>query len=103
MKCPACENEMAEITVSDITFDACEEGGGGIWFDRFELDKVDEPHESAGDVLLDIERDESITVDQSERLKCPNVSLSLPKLLYPSETELGRFLSLTSFKLRCKS
>jgi len=71
MECPACKKQMEEMTVEDITFDVCQGGCGGIWFDRFELKKVDEPHESAGEVLLNIERDESISVDLSERLKCP--------------------------------
>jgi len=42
-----------------------------VWFDRFELDKVDEPHESAGEILLDIPRDPSVVVDRSKRRLCP--------------------------------
>jgi Zn-finger nucleic acid-binding protein len=59
------------MTVSDVTVDVCKGGCGGIWFDQFELKKFDEPHESAGEALLDIERDENITVDHSQRLACP--------------------------------
>ena len=71
MNCPACENMLQEITVSDITVDVCQGGCGGIWFDNFELKKFDEPHESAGEELLDIERDQGIIVDHIKRLKCP--------------------------------
>ena len=71
MKCPACRNMLQEMTVGDVTVDACKGGCGGIWFDNFELKKFDEPHESAGELLLDIERDETIIVDHSKRLKCP--------------------------------
>jgi len=60
------------MTVVDVTLDVCEGGCGGIWFDNFELKKFDEPHESAGQELLEIERDESIIVDHTKRLKCPN-------------------------------
>ena len=49
MKCPACEKELQQITIETITLDVCEGGCGGIWFDNFELEKVDEPHESAGE------------------------------------------------------
>ena len=71
MKCPACGNMLEQKTADDITVDVCKGGCGGIWFDNFELKKFDEPHESAGEALLDIERDESILVDRTKRLKCP--------------------------------
>ena len=71
MKCPACENILQEMTVGDVAVDVCKGGCGGVWFDNFELKKFDEPHESAGEALLDIERDESLIVDHTKRLKCP--------------------------------
>jgi len=71
MKCPACSNMLQQITVADVTVDVCKSGCGGIWFDNFELKKFDEPHESAGQELLDIERDNSIVVDHTKRLNCP--------------------------------
>lgn len=71
MKCPACGNDLQKITVKDITVDACKGGCGGIWFDQFELKKVDEPHESAGESLLDIERNENLSSDRSKRRMCP--------------------------------
>ncbi|UCG46431.1 MAG: zf-TFIIB domain-containing protein [Phycisphaerales bacterium] len=71
MECPACGNSLKEVTVEGITVDVCEGGCGGIWFDWFELQKVDEPHESAGEGLLEVERDEGVSVDRSKRLDCP--------------------------------
>ena len=71
MKCPACEHELSQIIAGDITVDVCKGGCGGIWFDRFELQKVDEPHESAGEALLDIERNEKVIVDHTKRRRCP--------------------------------
>jgi Zn-finger nucleic acid-binding protein len=59
------------MTVGDVTVDVCKGGCGGIWFDQFELKKFDEPHESAGEALLDVERDANIGVDLSRRLACP--------------------------------
>lgn len=59
------------MTVGDVAVDVCKGGCGGIWFDNFEIKKFDEPHESTGESLLDVERDESITVDHTKRLKCP--------------------------------
>ena len=71
MKCPACGNKLTQMVAGAITVDVCKGGCGGIWFDRFEFQKVDEPHESAGEVLLDVERNQKIVVDHSKRRKCP--------------------------------
>ena len=71
MKCPACGNMLEEVTVEDVTVDVCKGGCGGIWFDQFEIKKIDEPHESTGQALLDVDRDESITIDHTKKLPCP--------------------------------
>lgn len=71
MKCPACENELQEMTAGNIKVDVCKDGCGGIWFDAFELQKVDSSQESAGECLLDVPRNESLTVDHDARRKCP--------------------------------
>lgn len=71
MKCPACENILQEMTAGGVVVDVCKGGCGGVWFDNFELKKFDEPHESAGEALLDIERNENVIVDHTKKLKCP--------------------------------
>ena len=57
MDCPVCGRTLGRRTVGGLRVDVCEGGCGGIWFDQFELKKVDESSESAGEALLDIERD----------------------------------------------
>ena len=74
MNCPACSNQLQQMAVGDVTVDVCKRGCGGIWFDNFEIKKFDEPHEAAGEELLDIERNENIAVDHSKRLNCPKCS-----------------------------
>lgn len=71
MKCPACFNELAPVKVGSVTVDACRGGCGGIWFDQFELQKVDERHETEGNPLLHLEIDPSIVVDPSRKRNCP--------------------------------
>ncbi len=71
MECPACGNQLQKMTAENVTVDVCKGSCGGIWFDNLELKKFDEPHESAGEQLLEIERDESVTIDHTKRLKCP--------------------------------
>jgi Zn-finger nucleic acid-binding protein len=71
MKCPACGNDLSQMVAGEITVDVCKGGCGGIWFDHFELQKVDEPKESAGEILLNIEKKEGIRLDHRKRLRCP--------------------------------
>lgn len=72
MECPACKRSLQEMTAGDVTVDVCKGGCGGIWFDNQELKKFDEPHEGAGEAILDIERDEGLHVDHSQRRNCPH-------------------------------
>lgn len=71
MNCPACDHQLQPLTVENLTVDVCKNGCGGIWFDWFELQKVDEPSENLGEALLNIDKDESIQVDHSIKRYCP--------------------------------
>jgi uncharacterized protein len=71
MTCPACDSNLSPLTVGKLTVDVCKGGCGGIWFDNFELQKVDEPEEFEGEALLHIERDDHLLVDYERRRKCP--------------------------------
>lgn len=71
MKCPACFNELTEITIGGVKVDACEGGCAGIWFDAFELQRVDEQCEVAGDQVLHLQRDPALTVDFQRKRECP--------------------------------
>lgn len=71
MRCPACGNTLSQKIAGSITVDACEGGCGGIWFDNFELKKVDEPDETAGEILLAIDKTKAIEVDQNKKRHCP--------------------------------
>jgi Zn-finger nucleic acid-binding protein len=71
MKCPACFQELTELQVGSLYVDVCQGGCGGIWFDAFELQRVDEENEAAGEPLLHIQRDERVVVDPSRKRECP--------------------------------
>jgi len=71
MKCPACFNPLSSTTIGKLTVDVCRGGCGGIWFDAFELQQVDEPQESTGAWLVDIERDPQLHVDSLSKRACP--------------------------------
>jgi uncharacterized protein len=54
-----------------LEVDVCDGGCGGIWFDHYELAKVDEAADTAGEGLLDVDRDPSLQVDLDRRRLCP--------------------------------
>ena len=71
MKCPACFNELTKRQIGNLEVDVCQGGCGGVWFDAFELQRVDEEKECAGEHLLEIERDKSVVVDPTRKRQCP--------------------------------
>ena len=71
MICPACGNTLSQLDVGGVTVDVCKGKCAGVWFDNLELKKFDEPHESAGESLLEIEREDSLKVDHDARRNCP--------------------------------
>jgi Zn-finger nucleic acid-binding protein len=71
MKCPACFNELTQLQVGKLVVDVCQGGCGGIWFDAFELQQVDEEHESAGEPLMQIPKDKRVVVDSVRKRDCP--------------------------------
>src|SRR5436190_8679264 len=71
MKCPACFNELTSLQVGNVTVDVCQGGCGGIWFDEFELERVDDQTEAAGEAMLHIKRDPSVQVDSTRKRSCP--------------------------------
>lgn len=71
MDCPACERMLGEIELDAMRVDVCRTGCGGVWFDRFELQKVDERHESAGESLLRYQPDLELEADKTREHHCP--------------------------------
>ncbi|MFB2937000.1 zf-TFIIB domain-containing protein [Aerosakkonemataceae cyanobacterium BLCC-F154] len=71
MRCPACGNELSQKLAGNIIVDVCEGGCGGIWFDRFELDKVDNLEEVEGESLLNITKNSELEVNPNLRRYCP--------------------------------
>ena len=71
MKCPACDRVLSRVTVGSLEVDVCRGGCGGIWFDGYELQQVDDADETAGETLLQIPRDPNLHVDASRKRECP--------------------------------
>lgn len=72
MICPACNTQLSEVSIENIKLDVCKDGCGGIWFDRFELQKMDEPHEFTNENILEVLSVESSKKhEQSGKRNCP--------------------------------
>lgn len=71
MQCPACYNQLSPFQVGNVTVDVCQGGCGGIWFDAFELQRVDDQAEAAGEAMLQIAKDPKIQVDPARKRSCP--------------------------------
>lgn len=74
MKCPSCMNQLTVQTVSGITLDVCDNGCGGIWFDKLELKKFDEKKELNAEALLKINILSKSTVNTQKIHDCPKCS-----------------------------
>jgi Zn-finger nucleic acid-binding protein len=71
VSCPACGHALSTVAVGGLSVEVCDGGCGGIWFDHWELQKVDEQAETAGEQLLGVRRDPGVVVDPAERYRCP--------------------------------
>lgn len=89
MKCPACFGRLSPVRLGHFTVDVCQGGCGGIWFDAFELQKVDEVHETEGNVLFHIEFDPAVSVDFKRKRECPRCEgVKLARHLYSPKSKV---------------
>jgi Zn-finger nucleic acid-binding protein len=71
MKCPVCDAELTPLQAGSVSVDVCLGGCGGIWFDNFELQKLDDPNELAGQMLVNVKKRPDLEIDLSLRRNCP--------------------------------
>jgi len=71
MNCPVCNNSLTPVQAGHVTVDVCAGGCGGVWFDNFELQKLDEPHESGGHLLGNIAAKAGLQIDHASKRNCP--------------------------------
>ena len=89
MNCPRCPRSLTPIKVGGVTVDVCQNGCGGIWFDLFELEKMDEPDEAAGALLDGMRVDLGAEVDLAKPVKCPRCEgVTLMRQKHPSNPDV---------------
>jgi hypothetical protein len=88
--CPACGKAMKEVFISGVEIDFCRDGCKGLWFDNFELVKLDEVHEGKGEVLEEILAAKGECPNRPEKLRCPRCNLPMKRrqFRYGSDVEI---------------
>jgi Zn-finger nucleic acid-binding protein len=71
MICPACGHAMTQRTAGHTTVDVCAGGCGGIWFDNFELQRLDNPADPGAESLMNIPINPAVHVDSQMKRHCP--------------------------------
>lgn len=88
MDCPACERMLSPIEMNGMRADVCRTGCGGVWLDRFELQKVDRHQESAGAALLRYQPDLELEADKAREHVCPRDGASLMRHFFHAERDV---------------
>lgn len=70
MKCPRCDQSLKEVGSKGIKVDTCNNGCCGIWFDAYELKRMDEPHEPVEDLIFSIKPKPGIKL-KTGKIRCP--------------------------------
>lgn len=73
INCPACGKEMEKVFINgaNVNIDICTDGCGGILFDNRELEKFDENHENADEILNKVAGKNFAPVDKNKYRICP--------------------------------
>lgn len=74
MNCPVCHKTMVEENFGGALVDVCKNGCKGIWFDWFELVKLDEKSEGLGEVLQEALQSPRVSDVQRGKMNCPRCS-----------------------------
>ena len=69
--CPSCKNPLSSVITEAVTVDICNSGCGGIWFDRTELDRFEDPAIFLPPKLFRVLPNSLVAIDRSKSRKCP--------------------------------
>ena len=100
MKCPVCSKEMVVQDLS-IKVDVCKNGCKGIWFDRGELERLDEHDEGLGEALKEALNYPRANDGNREQIICPkcNIPMQIHKYKRSKEVNVDECYNCGSFFL----
>jgi len=71
LACPRCSTLLSRVLIGGVDVNVCETCGG-LWLDRLELARFEEPDSVLGEALLaHLSQFPVAIVDRSARLRCP--------------------------------
>ncbi len=88
MDCLRCEEQLETIKNGEVEVDACMQGCGGIWFDPFELKKMNEKSEITQEFMQHIYRANRKMVDKKPRLQCPKCNAKMLRHFHSVRREI---------------
>jgi Zn-finger nucleic acid-binding protein len=71
LRCPRCPAPLVHLRIGGIDTDVCEHCGG-LWLDRLELARFQDPDDAFGDALVaHLSQFQPTLIDHSQRIRCP--------------------------------
>lgn len=70
IKCPECSNKLSRVSIGNVSIDVCQGGCAGIWFDKDEINKI-ENCKSETDILFRLKKNNNIIIDGNKEKNCP--------------------------------
>ena len=88
MDCPACQSKLNEVDVCGLRVDLCQNGCGGIWFDRFELNQTNTIHAHTIQNLFKASRAQYDQKIMTSQRRCPRDSTIMQQHYYSIKKEV---------------
>jgi uncharacterized protein len=77
MNCPSCSNALSVFYYGGVGIMACQDGCAGLWFDRYEIKKINQNNFGSGGDLLKISQTEGIRLFRNVDHICPKCEMTL--------------------------
>ncbi len=77
MNCPSCSNALSIFSYGGLGIMACQNGCAGMWFDRYEIKKINSNNFRSGRELLKIEQAEGVRMFRNVDHVCPKCEMTL--------------------------
>ena len=86
LPCPSCNKNLSQIIAESVQVDICNSGCGGIWFDKTELERFDEPKVFLPPQLFQVIPNALVAIDRNKTRSCPRCSNQVLQQQLQSDT-----------------
>ncbi len=77
MNCPSCSNVLSVFSYGGLGIMACQDGCAGLWFDRYEVKKINPDSFGSGRDLLNVSQVEGLRLFRNVDHICPKCEMTL--------------------------